>query len=215
MMIQLSHLPVRWLERWVSWRQILISGTFEGGCNRALGVKGRMGITQTDAIEVKEIKGKGRGVFARRAIRNGEVIERVPVIVLPLSDITTPTGPTRTAGYCFEWSGGKVAMALGYGSLYNHSFRPNARYDPRSRQINVFRAIRDIAAGEEILINYNGEPDDLTPVWFEVLEPEPVTKLPESSVVPSRNGNDVDAQRSGENHRSPKTDRRPKRLRRA
>ena len=35
------------------------------------------------AIEVKRIKGKGRGVFARRRIRRGEVIERVPVIVLP------------------------------------------------------------------------------------------------------------------------------------
>ena len=42
-----------------------------------------MGFKQTDAIEVKQIKGKGRGVFARRLIYDGEVIERVPVLVLP------------------------------------------------------------------------------------------------------------------------------------
>ena len=31
--------------------------------------------------------------------------------------------------YCFNWAEGKVALALGYGSIYNHSYRPNARYD--------------------------------------------------------------------------------------
>ena len=31
-----------------------------------------------------------------------------------------------------------------------------------------FVALRDIAAGEEIVMNYNGEPTDLTPVWFEL-----------------------------------------------
>ena len=33
-----------------------------------------MGFKQSDAIEVKQIKGKGRGVFARRFICDGEVI---------------------------------------------------------------------------------------------------------------------------------------------
>ena len=46
-----------------------------------------MGFTQTNAIEVRQIKGKGRGVCARRLIRSGEVIERVPVLVLPVGDI--------------------------------------------------------------------------------------------------------------------------------
>ena len=32
-----------------------------------------------------------------------------------------------------------------------------------------FKALRDIAAGEEITVNYNREPQDRSPVWFEVL----------------------------------------------
>jgi SET domain-containing protein len=132
-----------------------------------------MGFTQTDAIEVKQIKGKGRGVFARRLIYDGEVIERVPVLVLPIGESRTASGTTPMSDYCFDWGRGTVAVALGYGSLYNHSYQPNARYDDEKGQIKVFMAIRDIALGEEILVNYNGEPGDTTPVWFRVLEAEP------------------------------------------
>jgi SET domain-containing protein len=131
-----------------------------------------MGFKQTDAIEVTQIKGKGRGVFARRLIKDGEVIERVPVLVLPVGESRTPSGPTPMSGYCFDWGRGTVAVALGYGSLYNHSYQPNARYDDERGQIKVFRAIRDIARGEEIVVNYNGEPGDKTPVWFKVQETE-------------------------------------------
>jgi SET domain-containing protein len=126
---------------------------------------------QSDAIEVRQIKGKGRGVFARRAIRSGEVIERVPVIVLPIEEIGGEDGRTRLSDYCFLWGRGTVALALGYGSLYNHSYQPNARYDDIGRRTKVFSALRDIAPGEEISVNYNGDPGDRTHVGFEVLGP--------------------------------------------
>jgi uncharacterized protein len=90
-----------------------------------------MAIRQSDAVEVKRSKGKGRGVFARRAIRKGEVFETCPVLVLPtgaIEDYSTGFGP-----YVFEWGEGKVALALGFGSLYNHSYRPNARYNDVGR----------------------------------------------------------------------------------
>jgi SET domain-containing protein len=146
-----------------------------------------MGFTQTDAIEVKQIKGKGRGVFARRSICHGETIERVPVLVLPNAESRTASGPTPMSGYCFDWGRGTVAVALGYGSLYNHSFQPNARYEDERGQIKVFVAIRDIAPGEEILVNYNGEPEDKTPVWFKVLEAEPSQKEPECQATQPHN----------------------------
>jgi hypothetical protein len=40
----------------------------------------------------------------------------------------------------------------------------------------LFTAIRDIAASEEITVNYNGEPGDETPVGFEVVEADGGTK---------------------------------------
>ena len=139
-----------------------------------------MGFTQTDAIEVRQIKGKGRGVFARRFIYDGEVIERVPVLVLPVGESRSASGLTPMSDYCFDWGRGTVAVALGYGSLYNHSYQPNARYDDEKGHIKVFMAIRDIALGEEIVVNYNGEPGDQSPVWFKVQESEPLHKEPES-----------------------------------
>ncbi|MFN5732282.1 MAG: SET domain-containing protein-lysine N-methyltransferase, partial [Planctomyces sp.] len=70
----------------------------------------------------------------------------------------------------FEYGRGTVALALGFGALYNHSFTPNARYDDAGRQVKEFRALRDIQPGEEITINYNGTEDGTDPVEFDVVE---------------------------------------------
>jgi uncharacterized protein len=148
-----------------------------------------MALTQSDAIEVKRVQGKGRGVFARRLIREGEVIERVPVLVLPVAETQNGSVPSRLSGYCFLWGRGTVAMALGYGSLYNHSYTPNARYDDESGQTKVFTAIREIAVGEEITINYNGEPEDESPVWFKIVtnEKSQLYSPPRSSILATLN----------------------------
>src|SRR5947209_5674728 len=129
-----------------------------------------MALRHSDLIEVKRIKGKGRGVFARRAIAEGEVIERVPVLVLSLDEIKKGDAWTGLAGYCFLWGEGTVALALGYGSLYNHSFKPNARYDDVGPQTKEFTALRTIQTGEEITVNYNGKPGSRKEVWFDVVE---------------------------------------------
>lgn len=125
---------------------------------------------QSGAIEVRSVRRKGRGVFARRPIREGEIIERAPVLVFPESVLMHDGVPTPLAHYCFLWGRGTVALVLGYGSLYNHSFRPNALYRDDAPRIKVFTALRDIARGEEITINYNGDPEDPRDVGFEVVE---------------------------------------------
>ena len=53
--------------------------------------------------------------------------------------------------------------------MYNHSYDPNARYDDHGRLTKAFTAIRDIAPGEEITVNYNGEPGDGSDVGFPVV----------------------------------------------
>jgi hypothetical protein len=74
-----------------------------------------MAFTHSDSIEVRRIEDKGRGVLARRLIRKGELIERVPMLVLP--DDECEHGPVLST-YCFAWGRGTVALALGYGSIY-------------------------------------------------------------------------------------------------
>jgi uncharacterized protein len=129
-----------------------------------------MPFQQSDAIKIKRIKGKGRGVFARRAIRKGEVIESVPVLVMTSEEYAEGLSKTALKDYCFGWGTDQVALALGYGSLYNHSYRPNARYEDIGTQTKDFVAVRDIAEGEEITINYNGKPGSKAKVWFDVVE---------------------------------------------
>ena len=129
-----------------------------------------MALMHSETVEVRNIRGKGRGVIARRPIEEGEIIERVPVIVIPTDQIGDDPGRRVLAGYVFAWGQGTLALALGYGSLYNHSYEPNARYEALGGRTKIFVALREIAAGEEITINYNGEPSDRSPVWFKVNE---------------------------------------------
>ena len=119
---------------------------------------------QSVLITAKQTRDRGRGVFARQFIPAETVFERVPVLVVPVAEI----GAEQLADYAFSWGRGTVALALGYGSLYNHSYTPNARYQDVGRCTKEFVAIRDIAAGEEITVNYNGEPDDRSAVDFDV-----------------------------------------------
>src|SRR5689334_257538 len=111
-------------------------------------------------VYVKQVKGKGRGVFAKCAIPGGAVIERVPVLVVNAADVAGVDNSPVLSRVCFLRGRSTVAIALGYGSLYNHSFKPNATYEEGRSRTMLFRALRDIAKDEEITINYNGEPSD-------------------------------------------------------
>lgn len=122
-------------------------------------------------IYVKSSDKYGRGVYAARDIKKGELIEQAPVIVSSHSE-RKYLDKTIVADYFFNW--GKhykqSAIALGYGSIYNHSYTPAAIFENNLANESIdFYAIRDIMAGEEITINYNGDPDDKTPLWFDVI----------------------------------------------
>lgn len=120
-------------------------------------------------LYVMDSPGKGRGVFTGRIIERESIIEICPILYLPKEDIGVLQG-TVINDYYFEWgdNGEGGAIALGYGSIYNHSFEPNAYYmvDEESNSISIY-AFKDILPNEEITINYNGEPDDMSELWFE------------------------------------------------
>lgn len=111
---------------------------------------------------------RGRAMFATKKIRKGELIERAPVIVIPKEQ--WPDGEkTVMSDYAFDW--GKhdehAAIALGYISIYNHSYTPNAYLEQQLDELMMeIIALEDIAPGEEITINYNGDPKKRDPLWF-------------------------------------------------
>ncbi len=123
-----------------------------------------MSLSQSEYLEVRRIPGKGRGVFARVMIPKGTIFETVPMLVCKQDDIIGST----LMDYVYAWGVETVGLALGYGSLYNHSFKPNARYDDLAQQRKEFTSLRDIEAGEEVTINYNGDPKSKKSVGFDV-----------------------------------------------
>lgn len=122
----------------------------------------------SNLVYMKRIRGKGRGVFARQTLPQGTVIERVPVLIVPLPEVMGVRNEPVLSRFCFLRNEQHVAIALGYGSLYNHSYDPNAAYEESANASMVFRALRDIDKDEEITINYNGDPQDRSAVGFKV-----------------------------------------------
>ncbi len=115
---------------------------------------------------------KGKGVFTSSIIESGVVIEVSPVIVMPKED-RLHLDKTLLHDYIFEWGPLKdqCCMALGYIPMYNHSYSSNCEYFMDFETETIFvKTVREISIGEELTINYNGDWDDQTKVWFDVVE---------------------------------------------
>ncbi len=115
--------------------------------------------------------GKHRyGMFCTEDIQPDSIIELCPVIIIPGQQARQIVREHILYEYYFEWKKDSIALALGYGSLYNHSPKPNAFFDVDYRnELIVFTATQFIPAGQEILVDYHaGNPDQ--EVWFDVRE---------------------------------------------
>lgn len=112
----------------------------------------------------------GRGVFTSADISEGSIIEVSPAIVMPKAD-REYLDKTGLYDYYFIWGKDdhQCAIVLGYGSMYNHAYEPNAEYsaDYEANTLDFF-ALRNIKAGEEITVNYNGNPEEHDKLWFKV-----------------------------------------------
>lgn len=120
------------------------------------------------SLVIAETKNKGRGVFASEPITIGTTIEIAPVIVMSSADRVL-IDKTLLHDYIFEWGAKKdqCCMALGYVPVYNHECPSNCEYTMDYEHATIcITAMRDIDAGEELTINYNGDWDNQDPVWF-------------------------------------------------
>lgn len=119
---------------------------------------------------VKRTKKAGRGVFTRAYIPANTVLERAPVIVMS-GEERKLLDQTLLHDYIFEWGDQKnqCCMALGYVPLYNHSYEANCEYEMDfTRELITIKTVRDIREGEELFINYNGDWNNTSSVWFDV-----------------------------------------------
>ena len=119
-------------------------------------------------LYINNSEGRGRGVFTSEKIARGTVIEVSPVIVMTREERKL-IDQTLLHDYIFEWGDKRdqCCMALGYIAVYNHNPSSNCEYfmDFDGGDIMI-KCVREIEAGEELTINYNGDWDNPTEVWF-------------------------------------------------
>ena len=124
----------------------------------------------SEYLYIDNTKDKGRGVFTRKKIPEGTIIEISPVIVMNSSEKKL-LDQTRLHDYIFVWGENKdqCCMALGLIPVYNHSYTSNCEYFMNFDEESMFvKTVRAINPGEELTINYNGDWNNSQPVWFEV-----------------------------------------------
>lgn len=138
----------------------------------------------------------GRGVFSTRPLPASTVLETSPVLVLPPEEDAIHISHTTLHHYTYNWPllsshtpanepnepdatapQRTQAIILGLGSMFNHShLHQNVGWTRDvAREVVVYRALRDIAAGEELCISY-GPPGKLT---FHDAEAEAVRRVEE------------------------------------
>lgn len=136
--------------------------------------------TQIPGLYILRSEERGRGIYTAIDINKGDLIESAPVIILSPEERKV-IHKTILHDYYFIWNPDQqegdvdvekcgCAIALGYGSLYNHSEEANANFimDYENNRID-FEALRDIKSGEEITIDYqDGELGDFG-LWFDVI----------------------------------------------
>ena len=113
--------------------------------------------------------GKGRGVFTNKAIKANTVIEVAPVIVMSTADRLL-LDKTLLHDYIFEWGKNKdqCCMALGLVPIYNHSYNSNCEYFMDYEEDTILvKTVSVVKKGAELTINYNGNWNDHTKIWFD------------------------------------------------
>jgi hypothetical protein len=115
-------------------------------------------------VKVRKTKDHGRGVYAVKNFTKGEIIEKCPVLEIPPEE-SVACQKTILNNYLYDWNEiHKACLPLGYGLIYNHSYKPNARYSfDHTRKLIIYKAIRSILKGKEITVNYNFYPNDTSP----------------------------------------------------
>ncbi len=99
----------------------------------------------------------GWGVFAESDIAPGDIIEECHVLFLEQRDPALDYYLFGVRNLAKEVI---PCLVLGYGSIYNHAFPPNATYSfDEEKKVMRFTARMPIRCGEEIFTNYG---DD----WF-------------------------------------------------
>ena len=93
----------------------------------------------------------GTGVFSKKDFKQGEILEIVPVLSIPIKDVTE----NILKDYVFQYDDKSYGMVLGYGAVYNHQDIPNVSYEySNKKDFMIYKATQDIKEGDELFVSY-------------------------------------------------------------
>ena len=109
-----------------------------------------------EKISVRQslIHNGGRGVFAEKDFKKGEVIEVCPL----LTDYKKNFEKSKIKDYTFKskFKPDQEVIVFGMCSMYNHSDKFNVLHNQDPENM-IFTAARDIKKGEELYVNYGND----------------------------------------------------------
>lgn len=108
-------------------------------------------------ISESTIPGAGRGVFAVAALQGGELLEECHYA--PLVETNFKALDVTVQDYVFTILPHTSCIVFGHAMVYNNSAEPNVGWEiDLVERVFRFRALRDVAEGSELFINYRQIP---------------------------------------------------------
>ncbi|ORZ06171.1 hypothetical protein BCR41DRAFT_277275, partial [Lobosporangium transversale] len=112
-------------------------------------------------LYIQECGAKGRGVITRTLIPARTVIDISPVLLFPSEEYSQHGQYTQLDHYTYRWKKGSMALALGLGSMFNHSNMPNVGFQRDfNNKLIRYTTLREIQPNEELCISYGPN------LWF-------------------------------------------------
>lgn len=118
---------------------------------------------QNQSVFVKMFDTMGRGVTTSLPLAKGEFVAQCELLVLSSKD-TKVVNQTDLQYYTFKYNEDSDCLVLGIGEIFNHDGNPNVRYDITdytqdgyTRKVMTFTTTREIAAGEQLFIDYTAD----------------------------------------------------------
>lgn len=152
-------------------------------------------VLDRNVLYVSNTPSAGRGVFAAVPLIAGTLVEVSHVLLFEAGEYQQHGQHTQLDSYTYVWTksaqGNTMALALGLGSLFNHSSSsPNVSFalDRKAGTIRYTLA-RNVSAGEELLICYG-----LGKMWWE--EHEGARDYSQTNGLRSTDGNAADSSSS-------------------
>lgn len=104
---------------------------------------------------IKIVKNKrfGRCLVSIKNIKKGTLIEVSELIIVPKKSEVALVEKTILDCYVYAFGKNGIAIALGNGSLFNHSKDPNVKYVFKNNKL-YFTTIKDVKKNEQFFIDY-------------------------------------------------------------